>query len=1105
MSVPSVGQFVRLRRRVGRVLSVSSHHGEPDGVTSLVEVSYLDHWSHPEADTVVWHLEEKIGAKSITTLTLPNPLEGQADPPEDLGAMVDACRWTALERLPEWSADPLERAKHAPLTGVWHSAVEPEDYQLVPVLKALAMPRVTLLLADDVGLGKTIEAGLTLSELFNRRRIRRVLVMCPAGLQQQWKEELRDKFHLDFQVMDSRAVDRIRKEEGFDTNPWMIQPRLITSMDFLKQEGIKDQFLEAARRLSQEGQSLFPGFDLLIVDEAHNLAPNGLGDDSQRTQLLRAMLPCFEHRLFLTATPHNGHTMSFTGLLELLDPVRFQQDDVFPASAQQQLQLVMVRRLKKEINAQSVEPHFKGRTIQAIPLPAFGAIEYALWQAIRSYREQGLVILGQLGKREQHVGRFLFTLLTKRALSSTYAFARTWWAHLEGLEDTVKQQDALQEARAALRQAERESDNESSRDLWDQEAAFKGARWLRSVASELLTQAQVVSKALIALGWTRAYARRAQAEQEGSRAWPAHWPEDAKWKALSGWIKSNLMPSGDWNHERLILFTEYKDTLDYLKARLESEGIQAPRVEDLHGGSSPEDRTKIRKLFNDGKADLRLLVATDAASEGLNFQASCRYVLHQELPWSPTKLEQRNGRVDRHGQFRDVVAHHFVSDQDEDLAFLNILAEKIHTVREELGSAGQVLDNAVTEHFFGKKGNAKILLDSVQRTVDTSVSKQDTQGADHGSKEVLERTRRQLLTLERQMGFTPDRVRRLLERAMIRQKGQLSGVAHRPGHYTLQEPRQWEDLANCSLADDKGHRPYLVFDPLIFERRENGIRTLKPEPDSVLLRLGHPLMRKAMHEVIGRVHDMDTHRWTMGAAELPPSVEAVVVLHAELRVQNDLRENLHHEILSIPFAWAGERLDSLDAQEWEPYALKPLQRLPEAREQALHMRLIEVWGGMEPVFLKALAAQEMRWQGDMTARAKEWKTQLSKEGKAQFDLRLKEIDEHLSVKGMERLEAQILQRQKELMAARQQAPALLPDFEIERQEELLNLENEVVAREQRIAFLEQRHQELVALASQLRQAQDRWMNHILPRRYLLPPKGLSILPLALEIRVGVAK
>ena len=109
-----------------------------------MEVSYLDPGPTPEADTVVWHLEEKTGAKTISTLTLPNPLEGQADPPEDLEAMVDACRWTALDRLPDWSPDPLERAQHAPLAGVWHSAVEPEDYQLVPVLKALAMPRVTL-------------------------------------------------------------------------------------------------------------------------------------------------------------------------------------------------------------------------------------------------------------------------------------------------------------------------------------------------------------------------------------------------------------------------------------------------------------------------------------------------------------------------------------------------------------------------------------------------------------------------------------------------------------------------------------------------------------------------------------------------------------------------------------------------------------------------------------------------------------------------------------------------------------------------------------------------------------------------------------------------
>lgn len=1110
MPHPQPGQFVKLRQRFGRVSNVVPHHSDMDGVTALVEVSYLDPWAYPESDKVVWHIEESNGAKLISSLTLPNPIEGQADDPADLQAMVDACRWTALDRLPEWSPDPLSRAQHTPLAGVWHSAVEPEDYQLVPVMKALSMPRVTLLLADDVGLGKTVEAGLTLSEMFNRRRIRRVLVLCPAGLQHQWQEELHDKFHLDFEVMDSRMVDRLRKEEGFDTNPWMIHPRLITSMDFLKQEGIKDQFLEASRRFSQEGQSLFPGFDLLIVDEAHNLAPNALGDDSQRTQLLRALLPCFEHRLFLTATPHNGQTRAFTGLLELLDPVRFHQDDTFPVAAQQQLQLVMVRRLKKEINAQSLEPRFKDRHIEAITLPAYGPGEARLWTALRAYREQGLAILGRLGRREQHVGRFMFTLLTKRALSSSYAFARTWWSHMEGLEGRAKTQSlredvALQEARAAQRQAEREADNEAARNLWEQEALMKGARWLSTVANELLVPAAEVSAALETLGWTRAKTARAL-DEDGSAvpmSWPAKWPEDARWVALKAWISKHLLtPAGGWTEERLILFTEYRDTLDYLRARLDAEGFKTPRVEELHGASDAKDRDRIKKLFNNPLADLRVMVATDAASEGLNFQESCRYVIHQELPWSPTKLEQRNGRVDRHGQFRDVVAHHFVSDQDEDLAFLDLLARKVHTVREELGSVGQILDAAVTQHFLGEKKTAKGLLDAVEGRVTSSTSRADMQGADHGSRDVLQSTQRQLKAMERQMGWSPDRVRRVLERATLRARGTVASVPHRPGHFTFQEPKAWEDMVKISLLNDKGERPYLVFDPTIFEKHINGVRSYRNEPDSLLLRLGHPILRRAVHEILGRVHDEATHRWTLGASELPPGVGGVLILHAELRAQNELRENLHHEIVSIPFQWAGDHLVPLEPGEWEPYATHIIQPLNKDRAAALHHRLNQVWTRLEGTLAESLKRMESKHLALLAERAKVWKTELAKEGKAQFEARLKEIADNLSEKGIKRLEEKILVDQRELIAARQQSQSLFEEFELERQEQLLTLENDLVAREQRVAFLEQRKAELVALQDQLKQAQDRWLNKILPKRYAIPPGGLSVLPLAFEVRVG---
>ena len=195
-----------------------------------------------------------------------------------------------------------------------------EDFQLVPLLKAMRMPRVSLLLADDVGLGKTIEAGMVLTELILRRRVRRILVVCPASLRSQWQQEMRDKFALDFDIVDRPATHALQKRLGLDANPWRTFPRAITSFDYLKQADVLEQFHTASR--PAEGSPHLP-WDLLIVDEAHNLAPSSLGEDSDASKMLQRITPWFEHRLFLTATPHNGHTRSFTGLLECLDPVRF--------------------------------------------------------------------------------------------------------------------------------------------------------------------------------------------------------------------------------------------------------------------------------------------------------------------------------------------------------------------------------------------------------------------------------------------------------------------------------------------------------------------------------------------------------------------------------------------------------------------------------------------------------------------------------------------------------------------------------------------------------------------------------------------------------------
>ena len=272
---------------------------------------------------------------------------------------MNAHRWTRLNRLRE--SDDI---KDEPLVGVWNSAIQVHAYQLEPVLKALAMPRVSLLLADGVGLGKTIQAGLVLEELLLRRRIRRILVLCPAMLQRQWQIELRRKFNLDFRVIDSDSTFKLRRELGIDTNPWKAFPRIITSMDYLRMPDVLQQFLQASGAgadATSDGNrtTAHSPWDLLIVDECHHFAPQSGNRASQRTRMLREIRFLFEHRLFASATPHNGKTVCFTGLLELLDPIRFQMTTDMDAKDRTQLGEVRIRRLKDDINKQYIRPHLR--------------------------------------------------------------------------------------------------------------------------------------------------------------------------------------------------------------------------------------------------------------------------------------------------------------------------------------------------------------------------------------------------------------------------------------------------------------------------------------------------------------------------------------------------------------------------------------------------------------------------------------------------------------------------------------------------------------------------------------------------------------------------
>ena len=344
--LPEPGQLVDVRRRryvVNDILQsslppdlLSTRSGQAQAgtlsVQHLVTLSSVEDDALGEELQVIWEVEP--GANAIEKTPLPQPLG--FDDPHRLDTFLNAVRWGAAS-----SADV--RAIQAP----FRSGVDLEDYQLDPVARAISMPRVNLLIADDVGLGKTIEAGLVAQELMIRHRARRILVVCPAALQIQWRDQMRDKFGLEFRIVDSELMRALRRERGVQANPWTHFPRLITSIDYLKRERPLRLFSET---LPAQGASPYPRrFDLLILDEAHNVAPAGRGHyatDSLRTLVIRRLAPHFEHKLFLSATPHNGYRESFSALLELLDNQRFARG-VEPDH--EQLNAIMVRRLKSEL------------------------------------------------------------------------------------------------------------------------------------------------------------------------------------------------------------------------------------------------------------------------------------------------------------------------------------------------------------------------------------------------------------------------------------------------------------------------------------------------------------------------------------------------------------------------------------------------------------------------------------------------------------------------------------------------------------------------------------------------------------------------------------
>jgi len=666
------------------------------GQSALVRLACADDDAQGQALDVFWDYEldrrilQEEGWSDLATKGF--------DEPRQFAAFLYTLRWNCIT-----ATDP--NLFQAP----FRAGIKIEAYQMEPLRKALQLPRVSLFIADDTGLGKTIEAGLIARELLLRKKVKTIVVAAPPSVLEQWKGELEERFGLVFEILDRAYLTRMRRERGFGVNPWRTHSRFLVSHNLLIDPTYTDLMREWLG-------PMLPG-SLLILDEAHHAAPASggrYGIETKFTRAVRDLTSRFEHRLFLSATPHNGHSNSFSTLLELLDPYRFTRG--VKVRGRKALEDVMVRRLKEDIR--EVQGGFPKRIVvrQAIDgLPA-DAPELVLSRLLDEYRTAREERFASTSRRAQASAGLLVVGLQQRLLSSIEAFARSLKVHRATVERQWEKgkSETGEPSAASAREANlftTAPDADDERSEWTpEEQEAEEAATIEAVTAA--AEAESPRDAAAIAHWRREQALldQMQAIAEASRHLP-----DAKMRRLIDWMRSNLCPdlplfgkaavgpAPKWNNRRILIFTENREGTkrhlkDILGQAIEGTDRADERIEVIDGLTSGATRKEIQRRFNTdpAKDPLRILLATDAAREGLNFQAHCTDLFHFDLPWNPGRIEQRNGRIDRKLQPADEVrCHYFALPQRVEDRVLEVLIKKTETIKKELGSLSKVIDDDI--------------------------------------------------------------------------------------------------------------------------------------------------------------------------------------------------------------------------------------------------------------------------------------------------------------------------------------------------------------------------------------------------------------------------
>jgi len=886
----------------------------------------------------------------------------------------------------------------APLLSLQRSRVIPKDYQLVPVVMALELPRVRMLIADDVGLGKTIEAGLIVTELLARQMASRLLVVVPANLREQWREALDYFFHIPARIISSRHRREMERELPAGANPWAHYRYLITSVDYAKQPAIKNQILEQR-------------WDAVVIDEAHQVAkPHQSGPDQRVSMdrwalaeaLARRARPeqggGIRHLLLLTATPHNGYTDSFASLLRMLDVGAVKGPVHAPVIARAVAEKHVCQRRRADVEAWFQADAARGRAVSS-PFPERDQDEVIVpptsyeMDAIRAVEAYGQHVLQQAAAGSAQVrtlAHWTVLHLHKRALSSPEALRcslRNRRCRLKQLladalaarDETAVTRDTpipLHVARANV------LDEDTGERLSDEEAGQRTERLVYGSPQQLRVELDQLEAVL------------AKADKVTPK-------RDNKLRTLLDTVLYRMLA----HDPKAIIFTRYVDTMDYLAAQLAREESYAnAKVLTIHGGLNERQRQEVFLDFE--RAPKAVLVATDAISEGINLQHAAAQVIHYELPWNPNRLEQRNGRVDRFGQRKPVVTvRTMVMDETLDAAILKVLVQKAAQIRQDYG---------FSPPYFGDETN---ILDLIHEHDITLAPRQlslfeDWAGQpvevteDPFADETLERikgdsfygqTQVSLPEIERRLQETaatvgsPEQIRRFVFSGLDRfgcsvtPVGDSTGSTTDPG--TVPDDEVWRikvthpALQTASVGE-------------VVERVTFDAERALDDPDVTLLDVGHPLVRRLIEVVKQRAFQVETegdaaHYGRTAYLVTPAVAETTALFYLVARyVVNTDPSSIIEELLPVAVpVYGGEPLEPEAARRLlEPPASAQTRTDAEVQEALADALAIE---GREQL----LQAAVERRRGELVAERQSMRRQMEAQEDAQTAEWLRGIDD----------------------------------------------------------------------------------------------------------------